>query len=67
MMSHLSIEILILVVVQFEICPGSVINEFCDWHRQIKPILYKYQVARYDNNFDMGGHQYTIQVMEIMQ
>ena len=50
-----------------EICPGSVINEFCDWHRQIKPILYKYQVARYDNNFDMGGHQYTIQVMEIMQ
>tara|TARA_R100001510_G_C7652238_1_gene210037 strand:+ start:2427 stop:2957 length:531 start_codon:yes stop_codon:yes gene_type:complete len=50
-----------------EICGGSVINEFCDWHRQIKPILYKYQVARSDNNFDMGGHQYTLQVMEIMQ
>ena len=51
-----------------EICGGSVINEFCDWHRQIKPILYKYQVARQDSaNFDMGGHEYTIQVMEIMQ
>ena len=50
-----------------EVCGGSVVNEICDWHRQIKPILYKYQVARYDNNFDMGGHQYSIQVMEIMQ
>ena len=50
-----------------EVCGGSVITEICDWHRQIKPILYKFQVARADNNFDMGGHQYTIQVMEIMQ
>ena len=50
-----------------EICGGSVISEICDWHRQIKPILYKYQVARQDNNFDFGGHQYSIQVMEIMQ
>ena len=50
-----------------EVCGGSVITEFCDWHRQIKPILYKFQVARQDNNFDMGGHQYTLQVMEIMQ
>lgn len=50
-----------------EICGGSVVTEVCDWHRQIKPILYKFQVARYDSNFDMGGHQYTIQVMEIMQ
>ena len=50
-----------------EVCGGSVISEICDWHRQIKPILYKFQVARYDNTFDMGGHQYSIQVMEIMQ
>ena len=50
-----------------EVTGGSVLNEFCDWHRQIKPILYKYQVARQDNNFDMGGRQYTLQVMEIMQ
>tara|TARA_S200000501_G_scaffold76256_1_gene68055 strand:- start:9 stop:536 length:528 start_codon:yes stop_codon:yes gene_type:complete len=50
-----------------EVCGGSVVTEVCDWHRQVKPTLYKFQVARYDNNFDMGGHQYTIQVMEIMQ
>jgi hypothetical protein len=50
-----------------EVTGGSVMNEICDWHRQIKPILYKYQVARQDNNFDLGGRQYTIQVMEIMQ
>ena len=50
-----------------EVTGGSVLNEFCDWHRQIKPILYKYQVARNDNNFDLGGRQYTLQVMEIMQ
>ena len=39
-----------------EVCGGSVINEICDWHRQIKPILYKYQVARYDNNFVSGSN-----------
>ena len=50
-----------------ELNGGSYTIEFCDWHRQIKPILYKFQVARNDNNFDMGGSSYAIQVMEIVQ